>query len=144
MEIVTQIDIRAPRERVWAILTDFSLFPAWNPFGRQATGELRVGGRLSVVLQTEGGRPLGFRPRVIRLVPNEELVWFGSLGVRGLFGGEHSFGLTDIPGGTRFVHRESFRGLFVPLLRRRLEGETRRRFEGMNRALKGRAEPETS
>jgi hypothetical protein len=40
----------------------------------------------------------------------------------------------------RFVHREEFTGILVPLLWRSLDRDTRRGFEEMNRRLKELAE----
>ena len=40
----------------------------------------------------------------------------------------------------RFIQREAFKGLLVPLFARSLETNTQRGFEEMNRALKERAE----
>jgi hypothetical protein len=39
-------------------------------------------------------------------------------------------------GRVRFVQRERFKGLLLPLLSKMLDGETRRGFEEMNRPLK--------
>ena len=61
--------------------------------------------------------------------------------MRGLFDGEHSFTIEPLgENHVRFVQRESFRGLLVPLLLRMVEKDTRRGFEEMNQALKTRAE----
>ncbi|MGZ4891826.1 MAG: SRPBCC family protein, partial [Halobacteriota archaeon] len=49
--IRAEIEINASAERVWHILTDFAAFPQWNPFIRQISGELTVGGKLDVFLQ---------------------------------------------------------------------------------------------
>jgi hypothetical protein len=82
-----------------------------------------------------------FRPKVLNAEANRELRWLGHLLVRGLFDGEHSFTLVPL-GETRvrFVQREVFRGLLVPLFSGGLNRDTRRGFEEMNRALKERAE----
>ncbi|MFV9678130.1 MAG: SRPBCC family protein [Methanosarcinales archaeon] len=40
--------IEASAERIWQILTDFSVFPQWNPFIRRASGEVKTGARLEV------------------------------------------------------------------------------------------------
>lgn len=40
----TTIDIAAPPERVWSILTDFAAHPQWNPFITAIWGELKTGG----------------------------------------------------------------------------------------------------
>ncbi|HLE55364.1 MAG TPA: SRPBCC domain-containing protein [Thermoplasmata archaeon] len=69
------------------------------------------------------------------------------MGIPGLFDGEHIFEIEPAGAGrTRFVQREVFRGLLVPVLARSLDRDTKRGFEEMNRALKMRAElgvPET-
>ena len=68
-----------------------------------------------------------------------ERVWY--LLMPGLFDGEHSLEIQPLgENRTRFVQRETFRGLLVPLSARGLLENTRRGFEEMNRALKERAE----
>ena len=38
-EVFSEIDIQAPAERVWQVLTDFASYPEWNPFIRRINGE---------------------------------------------------------------------------------------------------------
>lgn len=47
-EIYTEIEIKAPEKQIWAILTDFTSFPSWNPFIRRISGEIREGSQLEV------------------------------------------------------------------------------------------------
>ena len=144
-ELRTEIDINAPAERVWRHLTDFAAFPEWNPFIPRIRGELRAGSRLEVLLQASGTKGMTFRPTVKKVEPNRELRWLGHLAIPGLFDGEHIFEIT--PTGNdrvRFVQREEFHGLLVPLLRRSVDRDTRRGFEEMNRALRARAEESSS
>ncbi len=42
-ELLTEISITAPPDRIWHLLTDFASFPQWNPFIRRASGELSEG-----------------------------------------------------------------------------------------------------
>jgi hypothetical protein len=140
----TEIEIQASAERVWQILTDFANFPKWNPFIRQASGELKTGARLEVFLQPSGTRGMTFRPEVLKAEPKCELRWLGHLIVPGLFDGEHIF--TIEPLGTnrvRFVQSETFTGLLAPFFMRWLRTETLRGFEEMNHALKIQAETVT-
>lgn len=140
-ELATEIEIDAPADRVWSILTDFSLFPEWNPFIQEAEGEVREGARLKVHMETPGGRGMTFKPTVTRVEPEREFRWLGHLLIPGLFDGEHIFQIeSSSENAVRFIQRERFRGLLIPLLWRRLAIGTRRGFNEMNVALKRQAE----
>jgi len=139
LELRTEIEIDAPAERVWAVLLDFERFSDWNPFIRSIRGQALVGSRLDVLLGASGTRPMRFRPTVKAVVPNRELRWLGRVGLPRLFDGEHIFQIEALgPMRSRFVQRERFRRLFVPLLARSLNRDARRGFEEMNRALRER------
>ena len=140
-ELRTEIEIDAPADRVWRLLTEFDAYPDWNPFLRRASGEVKEGARLEVYMQPSGGRGMTFRPTVIRAEPNREFRWLGHLGVSGLFDGEHSFTIEPLEGNrVRFVQSERFTGVLVPLMLLMIEKDTKRGFEEMNQALKERAE----
>ena len=141
-EIRTQIEIDAPPSEVWVVLTDFACHAEWNPFIRSITCGLEQGAQLAVSIQPPGRKAMTFKPKLLNVVPNEELRWLGRLLLPGIFDGEHIFELRAIDGGqcTRFVHREEFGGVLVPLLWKGLDTDTRRGFEEMNRALKERVE----
>ncbi|MDA1061632.1 MAG: SRPBCC domain-containing protein [Chloroflexi bacterium] len=144
-ELRSEIAIDAPVERVWEVLTDFSSYPAWNPFITSIDGEAREGARLTARLEPPGSRAMTFKPTVRAAEAPREFRWLGRLLVPGLFDGEHIFELraTDA-GGTRFVQREEFRGLLVGLLLRMVGQNTQRGFDDMNAALKARAEAAAS
>jgi hypothetical protein len=138
--IKTEIDIQAPAETVWEMLSDTDAFPSWNPFITRLEGELRVGGRLAVTIEPPGGRPMTFRPTVKTLVPGRELAWLGSLLIPGLFDGRHRFTIESIGGDhARFHQQEDFTGILVPLMASALE-KTGDGFKAMNQALKARVE----
>jgi hypothetical protein len=135
-----QIDIDAPPSVVWAQLADTDAYADWNPFVRRLSGQLSKGERLTVEIAPPGGRVMTFTPTVLAADPGNELRWLGRVVVRGLFDGEHSFRLQELPGGrTRLTQSERFRGLLVRPFGGTLE-KTRLGFEQMNRALKRRAE----
>jgi hypothetical protein len=140
-EIHTEIEIAATPERVWQMLTDFAAYPEWNPFIVRIAGEARTGALLEAELRPPGTRGWTFRPRILAATPPRELRWIGRTGFRGIFDGEHTFLIEPLEGGgVRFVQRERFTGLLVPLLAHMLDDKTRRGFEEMNRWLKKRAE----
>jgi hypothetical protein len=142
IEITTGIDIAAPPERVWSVLTDQEAYSAWNPFIQKMSGELRAGARLDIRIAPPGRRAMRFRPTVLRVEANKELRWVGSLGMRMVFDGEHALLLDSIGvGNTRFRQEERFFGVLAPLIMRGATLEsTRRGFLAMNEALKRRAE----
>ena len=88
-QIETAIEINAPAERVWRILTDFEAMPSWNPFIRSIKGELQTGRRLSVHISPPGQAGMRFRPTLLTVRPERELRWLGRLLVPGVFDGEH-------------------------------------------------------
>jgi hypothetical protein len=141
MELRTEISIQASPETVWAILMDFASYPQWNPFIQSLSGEAKVGSQLVARMLPHGGKTMTFKPSVKVVNIHREFRWKGKLFIPGLFDGEHIFELfADGAGGTRFVQRENFSGILVPLMKKMLEGGTRQGFEAMNRALKARAE----
>lgn len=69
------------------------------------------------------------------------VIFYAEMYALGLFDGEHIFELVDLGDGTtKFLHREQFRGILVPLLWKQLDTATRQAFVDMNTALKQRAE----
>jgi hypothetical protein len=140
-ELRSQVEIEAPAERVWQVLTHFDAYPDWNPFIRRVNGRPEVDEQLVVRMRPSGTKGMTFRPTVLKAEPNRQLRWLGHLLVPGLFDGEHIFEIEELDEDrVLFTQREIFRGLLVPLLARSLDRETQRGFEEMNRALRERAE----
>jgi len=140
-ELATSIEIEATAERVWEVLTDFAAFPEWNPFIREATGAIKQGEKITVLLGASGAKPMTFQPTLLSVIPNRELRWLGHFYIRGLFDGEHSFVIEPLEGNrVRFLHSEKFGGILIPMMAKMLDTDTRRGFEEMNAALKKRAE----
>ncbi|OUL32083.1 SRPBCC domain-containing protein [Nostoc sp. 106C] len=141
MKIYTEIEIQASDEQVWNLLTDFASFPRWNLFIRQINGSLIEGAQLTVYFQPPGKNIMTFRPTVITVEPNRKLRWLGHFLIPGLLTGEHSFIIETLASDlVRFIQQESFHGLLVPLLARRLNIDVRQGFEAMNQTLKTKAE----
>ena len=137
----TEIEIAADPERVWSILTEFSVYPEWNPFILNIEGELKQDARLKVRIQPSNGKAMMFRPRVLAVEPGKELRWLGHFLFPNLFDGEHRFVIESIADGRiRFTQSERFSGLLVPLFKKSLEQDTKMGFEAMNLAIKARAE----
>jgi hypothetical protein len=140
-EVRTEININAPAEKVWRILTSFKDYPNWNPFLRWLDGNVAVGNKIAVRIAPPGSNAMTFKPTVLEYTANKKFRWLGHLLFPGLFDGEHIFELTNNGNGTTtLVQREQFKGILVPLFNSMLEVNTREGFEAMNFKLKERAE----
>jgi hypothetical protein len=139
--IETEIDVAAAPETVWDVLLDFDSYPEWNPLITRASGTVAEGERLTVRVEPPGLPGQTFRPRVMAVDPPYRLRWQGRLFVPGLFDGEHEFEIAPRDEGVRFVQREDFSGLLLPVLLR--EDAMVRGFDAMNAALKARVEGAT-
>jgi hypothetical protein len=138
--IAVGVEIYAPPERVWQVLTEFDAYRDWNPFITEASGSARVGERISVTVKA-GGRATTIHPRVEAAQPERVLRWKGHLFFPGLLDGEHEFLLEpDGPNNTRFLQIERFDGLLVVPFWKQISPATSRGFREMNQALKARAE----
>ena len=137
------VAIHAHAATVWHILTDTDRYQDWNPFMPRLSGRLAPGERLTITVRP-GTRAMTFRPTVLAVEDGTLICWRGRLGMPGIFDGEHELRLEPTAdGGTRFVQRESFTGLLVPMMPRVLD-DTATGFAAMNTALRDRAVSRTA
>jgi hypothetical protein len=112
ISIRTSVEIDAPSEAVYAVLSDFESYPAWNPYHRKVKGVFQDGADLVVHVTRPDGKQVEVPPHMIRIVANKEITWGG--GIRGIFYGEHSFLLEQISQDkTLLKHNEDFSGIAV-------------------------------
>jgi hypothetical protein len=139
--IRSAIEIRAPIETVWGVLTDFAAYPDWNPHVRSVEGEVSNGARIAIHTQPPGGRMIVMRPTVVTWSPPNELRWRSTFLAGRLFSGEHGFKLESTGSDRcRFVQDETFSGALVPFYARLRLPRTRLGFDETNEALRDRAE----
>jgi hypothetical protein len=136
----TGIVIEAPPERVWAELTGFSSYGAWNPCIRSIDGEAKPNHILHITIRLAWLPPIRFKARIDRFSRNEILGWRGVL-FWGLLNGRHWFELRPLDAGkTLFIHAESFGGVLSSPFLALFSSVTRQSYEAMNRALKTKVE----
>ena len=141
-QISSEIEINAPPERVWQILTDFSALPDWNPYIRSAQGDLNVGAYLKVYIKASKGMGMTFKPKVLKAEANRELRWVGHFLMPGLMAGEQFFIIEPLEGNkVSFVQGEYFTGVLVPFMSAMgLFKSAHNGIDEMNLALKQRSE----
>jgi hypothetical protein len=141
-DILTTIEIDAPPERVWQVLSETTAYDEWNPFITRVRGALSPGGRLDFMVPL-GRRDFPIDATILTVEENKEIRWRGprSAVLGKVFSGEHYFQLEPLPNGrTRFIHGETFRGVVPDLLWSRLEPWLLPLYNSMNEAMKRRAE----
>ncbi len=107
------IDIDAPADRVWALLTDAARFPSWNSTIDTMEGAIEEGGKVALTVPIAPGRT--FKVKVHDVVPNRSMVW--SDGFAPMFRGVRTFTLSPGESGTRFQMVEVMSGAMLPMIR---------------------------
>lgn len=137
--ISAAIQIDAPPQAVWAVLTDLSRWPEWNPPIREVSGQVAVGSRITLrSVHPASGRLMTVKPKITVADPDAELRWRVS-SLPGVISGERRITLTSAGGGTRLEQSETFRGLLT-VLSGKLFAQAEAEFRALNEALKNRAE----
>ena len=96
-------------------------------------------------MSLSGKGTMNFSPVVLKVDDNRELRWLGSMGVRGIFDGEHVFLLHPRDDGTTLLEqKEYFSGVLVPMLLPFIKSDTQQSFERMNNELRHEVEKSPS
>jgi uncharacterized protein YndB with AHSA1/START domain len=112
--IAAEIEVSAPRDVVWAVLTDIDAWPSWNPDVKSASleGALAEGTRF----RWKAG-PGTITSTLRQIEPPRLIAWSGkTFGINAV----HVHRLDERDGTTAVTSEESWDGLLVRLLRRRL------------------------
>ncbi len=142
VRVDTEIEIDAPPESVWAVISDFHRYPEWNPLMVKVDGQPREGTRIEWTSVIDNAAR-DYNATIDRSAPNQELAWTGPVSspARALFWGHHRLLIEEqSKGKVRFVNTEGFGGIATLALRGFLGNQVRRAYEAHNAAVKARAE----
>ena len=135
-----EIEIQASAEDVWNVLTDLEAYAEWNPLLYRAEGRVAVGEKVDLSAKT-ASNDMNFSCSVTNVEVNREFSWKFHVGLPFLFRGEHIFRIEPIDErSVRFIDREIFNGLLVPLQAKDLETNAKDGMIAMGVALKERVE----
>ena len=136
-ELTTEIQINSSPEILWKVITDFKNYYQWNPILQKIKGEPLIGNKLEIHLSTIGGKNRVYHPKVIKITPNHELRWKGTLLFSQLFSGERIFLIEKLSENkVNFVNKEIFSGIGVRFTSQKMEDDIVASFKKMNEALK--------
>jgi len=134
------VEIDAPAERVWQVVSDFARYCDWNPFIVRSAGEPRVGERLDITIAAPRMKPVSFRPRVLDVERGRLIRWKGEFKLPGLFDGRHALIVDPLDGGrSRITTHEDVTGILLPFVSK-VPAASQQGFDLMARAVKERAE----
>ena len=136
-ELTTEIQINSSPEILWKVITDFKNYYQWNPILQKIKGEPLIGNQLEIHLSTIGGKNRVYHPKVIKITPNHELRWKGTLLFSQIFSGERIFRIEKLSENkVNFVNKEIFSGIGVRFTSQKMEDDIVASFKKMNEALK--------
>ena len=117
-ECSVAVEIQAPVERVWTVLTDADDMARWNSTLTNVEGPIELGSTVKMRVPEAPDRT--FKPKVTRFEPNSEMEWREGNSV--MFLGVRTYSLTPSADGraTAFRMTEVFTGLMLPMIGGRL------------------------
>lgn len=139
-ELRTEIQISAPIDKVWQVLTDFDHWKDWNPMVNQASGNASVGSKLTITMGGEDCKEMTYQPQVLEVNPPKSFRWRATMMAGFLFTNDRVFELKEKNGGTEFINSEEFSGLMVPMFWKKMNQFVVPILEKMNKALKDKLE----
>jgi hypothetical protein len=135
-----EIEIHSTPERVWEVLTDLGKYPDWNPLLCRAEGKLIIGEKINLTARS-ASNDMNLLCTVTTVEPNRQFSWKFHVVLPFLFRGQHIFKIEPIDEHrVRFIDREVFHGLLVPLQAKNLETNAKPAMIAMGEALKKRVE----
>ena len=135
------LDIEAPAERVWQVITDFPRYGEWNPFLRACSTTLKPGDPIDLQVQLFGSGPRPQREWMLTHTPGKEFSYSMKPAPLGALHSRRSHTVTPLGSGRcRYESHFEIAGWLQPLVRGLLGGKLEQGFAGMTAGIKSRAE----
>ena len=139
-ELRTEIQLSAPIDKVWQVITDFDHWTDWNPTVKAASGNASVGSKLSITIDGKGSRDASYQPIVLESNAPKSFRWRATMMASFVFKNDRIFDLKEKDGGTELIHTEEYSGLMVAMMWTKLREFALPCLEEMNKALKVKLE----
>lgn len=108
--------LEAPIDRVWSHISDRDKLLEWDSMLMELDGEIKKGSQIK--LRSKLSPNQQFKLKVSEYRPPNQMVW--ESGFWPMFKGVRSYRLEEQEGGTLLSLEESFSGLMLPLIKKKL------------------------
>jgi len=140
--VKTEIEISAPPEKVWAILTDIDKWHEWSPTINASQGEASVGSTLTITMMSKEAGKDGpkYSPKIIQMDEPTYFHWRAHMMAGFIFTNDKIVELEKTASGTKVIHTETFKGMMAALMKGQMDKGVPPMLNMMNDALKEIAE----
>jgi hypothetical protein len=140
VRIEHRIGIQAPAEAIWDLVYDLAGWSAWNPTYPEVSGQIQIGGELTMTVALPGMKPQTLKGVVLEWVPNEQLHWRATA-MAGLLKATRYIEIERLAEESCIVSNgEIMGGLIGPSVARQIGSKVFKGLRLMNEALKEQAE----
>ena len=135
-----KLEIKAPAEVVWEVITDFAHYQDWNPFLLECSTSLKPGDPIDLKVKLMA-RPQKQREWVTEHVPGKRFAYSMKPMPAGALSSQRSHDV-EVAGPALTRYRSYFHlvGWLMPVVRGLLGGRLEAGFEGMSQGIRVRAE----
>jgi len=134
-----QIELNAPANKVWELLTDFPSYSTWNSFTPHAEVDFVVNGKVKLeVYFSPDSKPVIHRARISQLDPGRKFAWKMDWGF--LLRAERSQEIFPNGSGCTYKTTDVNTGLLAPLVQGFFAKKIQNGFDRLTTDLKKQAE----
>lgn len=139
--IDASLEIEAPAERVWRVITDFPRYAEWNPFLSACSSTLKPGEPIDLQVNLFAGGPRPQREWILTHTPGREFSYRMKPAPAGALRSRRSHTVTALgPHRCRYDSHFELAGWMQPLVSGLLGGRLKAGFAGMTAGIKSQAE----
>ena len=104
-ELRAVIQISAPIDQVWQVLTDFDHWKDWNPMVNQASGSASVRAKLNITMRGPDSKvAIKYQPTVLEVNPPKDFRWRAKMMSGLILTNDRVFELKEKNGGTGILN----------------------------------------
>lgn len=142
MEIESEIEIAAPADKVWAVITDIEQWSDFNSAIHASSGVAELGSVHTVTMRGENPGEVGpqYAPEIISVDEGKSYRWRAVMGAGIIFTNDKVFEVIPTDKGTLLKHSEVFNGMMLPLMKGFMQEGVPPILDEMNQAFKAEAE----